>query len=189
MSGSWRLGWIVLCVCALAGCSGGSTSEPAPQAKGPSDPAAQSAYQFFDAVLKGDTQRASNQLTPLAMQRIIERGEQFAPPGEDDTVSFRIGQVVRPYENSALVQCIVTEASADQQPQDTEVYCLLRLVDGRWRVSGIAREVGPDATAMIFNFETGEDTPAPGATPSQTPPHVATRPAPAGNGQAPAATR
>ncbi len=191
MARNWQSGWIVLCACVLAGCSGGSPSEPAPQATGPTDPAAQSAYEFFDAVLKGDTQRASSQLTPLAMERIIERGEQFSPPGDDGTVSFRVGQVVRPNDNEALVQCVLTEAATDagQGPQDTEVYCLLRLVEGQWRVSGIAHTIGPQQTPMILDFETGRHMPVPEQTSGQAAPHMAGRPAPAAGGQAPAATR
>ena len=180
MARSWHVGWTVVCACVVAGCSSGSPSGPAPQATGPSDPAARSAYEFFDAVLKGDTQRASSQLTPLAMQRIIERGEQFSPPGDDGNVSFRVGEVVHPNDTEALVQCVLTEATTDagQGPQDTEVYCLLRLVEGQWRVSGIAHTTGPQQTPMILDFETGSHTPVPQGTPSQTAPHMATRPGP-----------
>ena len=190
MARNWQAGSIVLCACVLAGCSGGSATESAPQAAGPSDPAAQSAYQFFDAVLQGDTQRASSQLTPLAMERIIERGEQFSPPG-DGNVSFRIGQVVRPNESEALVQCVLTELAPQpgQQPQNTEVFCLLRLVQGQWRVSGIAHTTGPQQTPMILDFETGKHVPVPGAAPSQSTPHMATRPAPDSGAQVPPATR
>jgi hypothetical protein len=162
-----RTGWVAVCMFAVAGCGGGSEHAI------PSDPAAQAASEFLDAVLKGDSQRASSWLTPLAVQRIAERGEQFAPPGDDGTVGFRVGQVVRPNQTDALVQCILTESPPNKPPQETEVYCLLRLVDGQWRVAGIAHTSGPNNAAMILDFETGQDVPLP--TPAEQA-HVAARP-------------
>lgn len=184
MGRNWRIGWIALCTWVMVGCSGGSPTPPAAPAA-PSDPAARTAYDFFDAVLKGDTQRASSQLTPLAMQRIIERGEQFAPPGEDGTVAFRVGQVVRPNPTNALVQCVLTEAATEQGQEETEVYCLLRLVEGQWRVSGIAHTAGPTNAPMILDFETGQHLPVP----QQTQPHIAARPSSAPAAETPASSR
>jgi hypothetical protein len=174
MGRDWRSGWIMMCLCAVVGCSGSPTEPAGPMV--PSDPAALSAYEFFDAVLKGDTQRASSRLTPLAMQRIIERGEQFAPPGDDGAVGFRVGQVIRPNPTEALVQCILTEAAADQGQRDTEVICLLRLVEGQWRVSGIAHTSGPKQVPMILDFETGRHMPVPQPGTQQAPSHLAARP-------------
>jgi hypothetical protein len=188
MGCNWQISWVVLCTCVLVGCNSSSRTEPAAPAV-PSDPAARSAYEFFDAVLKGDTERASRQLTPLAIERIAARGEQFAPPGDDGTVSFRIGQVVRPNPSDALVECVLREAGANQRQQDTQVYCLLRLVDGQWRVSGIAHTFGPDHTPMILDFETGQHAAVPPAAAGQGPPHVAARPSPAAGGEIPDSTR
>ena len=89
-----RLNWCLatMLVLAVAGCSNSSSTPTAAQVKVPSDPAAQAAYDFLDAVLKGDTERASHRLTPVALERIAASGKQFAPPGLE-TATFRIGEV------------------------------------------------------------------------------------------------
>lgn len=116
----------------------------------------QAAADFLDAVLKGDSQRASARLTPQAMQRIIASGKQFAPPGLE-TATFRIGQVRSPAEDQALVQCVLTDSSTTDSPHDEEMCCLMRLVDNDWRVSGIAYGTGPDQPWMLSDFETGKN--------------------------------
>src|SRR5215212_6785890 len=101
----------------FSGCSGNSSSnatatastessQPAVQAEVSSNPVAQAASDWLDAVLKGDTQRASARLTPQAMQRIVESGKQFSPPGVD-TEGFRIGEVRTPSQDQAIVQCVL----------------------------------------------------------------------------------
>ena len=83
--------------CGKSSSSGGAaaTSSDVP-AITETDPAsnvmAQAAYDFLDAVLKGDTQRASARLTPQAMQRIVASGKGFAPPGLEGA-TFKIGEV------------------------------------------------------------------------------------------------
>ena len=56
-------------------------SQPAAQTDTASNPIAQAASEWLDAVLKGDTQRASARLTPQAMQQIIESGNGILPAG------------------------------------------------------------------------------------------------------------
>jgi hypothetical protein len=138
-----------------AGCSQSPSGGAATPVDPSKDPVARVAYEFLDAVLKGDTQRAGAQLTPTAMQRIIESGKQFAPPGLENA-SFRIGEVRKPSDSQALVQCLLTAPAADSgQTRQEEMCCLMRLVENNWRVSGIAYASGPKQPLTIMDFETG----------------------------------
>jgi hypothetical protein len=161
----WKL--VALMISLVVGCNSGSAPGPAPTASvstTPADPAARAAYDFLDAVLKGDTQRATKRLTPIAIERINATGKQFSPPGLQ-TASFRIGEVRKPTADQAMVQCILTDASAGGASRSEEIGCLLRLVDNDWRVSGIAYIPGPNQPPMILNFE----NPLQGAVSTQPP--------------------
>ena len=186
----------------LAGCgddapsadSGATTaSSPAANAAPPSDNAVtRAAADFLDAVLKGDTQRASARLTPQAIERIIASGKQFAPPGLE-TATFKIGDVRMPSPSQALVQCVLTDVSADGQARNEELCCLMRLVENDWRVSGIAYGTGPDQPWTLSDFETGRTMPIARQASEQTPAgqqaadNPATRPSPPRTAQEPAA--
>ena len=160
--------------CLLAGCgdsqattagsTNGTTFAATSPATGPApspDAVTKAASDFLDAVLKGDTQRASARLTPQAIERIIASGKQFAPPGLE-TATFEIGQVRMPSANQALVQCVLTDTPADRStPRKEEMCCLLKLVEKDWRVSGIAYGAGPNQPWMLSDFETGNSMPIP----------------------------
>jgi hypothetical protein len=153
----------------LAGCnkqstpdSGATAENDVPQVRETdpaSNPIAKAAYDFLDAVIKGDTQRASSRLTPKAMQRIVESGKQFSPPGLDKA-SFKIGEVIAPSKDQAIVQCILTDAS-EGTPHSEEMCCLLRNVDNDWRISGIAYGTTPDRPWTLSDFETGQNSAIP----------------------------
>jgi hypothetical protein len=147
--------------CCLPGCgkssSNDTASSPAQAAPAPNtDAVARAAADFLDAVLKGDTQRASARLTPQAMQRIIASGKQFAPPGLE-TATFRIGQVRAPSKGQALVQCVLTDNSVSDSPRNEEMCCLMRFVENDWRVSGIAYGTSADQPWTLSDFETGKN--------------------------------
>jgi hypothetical protein len=177
----------------VAGCGKDSVTDSATEQAASTPPAAttglapnteavtQAATDFLDAVLKGDTQRASARLTPRSMERIIESGKQFAPPGLE-TASFRIGQIRMPSANHALVQCILTDTSTPGSPRNEEMCCLLKLVEDDWRVSGIAYGTGGNQPWTLSDFETGKSTaiPRPGAGRSNASQQagVSTRPSP-----------
>jgi hypothetical protein len=118
-----------------------------------SNPMARAAYDFLDAVLKGDTQRAGAMLTPTAMQRIVASGKGFAPPGLD-TATFKIGEVRSPSEDQAIVQCVLTD-TVEGKPHSEEMCCLLRKIEGTWRISGIAYGMGPNMPWTLTDFESG----------------------------------
>jgi hypothetical protein len=156
----------------LAGCSkhdapntGASAENEVPQIKetDPStNPMAKAAYDFLDAVLKGDTQRASARLTPQATQRIVASGKSFSPPGMQ-TASFKIGEVRAPSADQAIVQCVLTDTS-EGTPHSEEMCCLLRKVENDWRISGIAYGTTPDKPWTLTDFESGQNM----AIPRQT---------------------
>jgi hypothetical protein len=168
------LNWILAATVLLpvVGCSSSSSSESGSSSSttattvptASDDSAAKAASDFLDAVIKGDTERASRRLTPLAIERITQSGKQFAPPGLD-TASFRIGETRKPTDTQAIVQCILSDATPDGQQRSEEIACLLRLVEGDWRVSGIAYVPGPNRPPMILSFE----HPQQGAVSSQPP--------------------
>ena len=152
---------MVICLGLIAGCGKSSSNENANSAAGSqtapnTDAVARAASDFLDAVLKGDTQRASARLTPQAMQRIIASGKQFAPPGLE-TASFRIGQVRSPAKGQALVQCVLTDTSTANSPRNEEMCCLMRFVENDWRVSGIAYGTSADQPWTLSDFETGQN--------------------------------
>jgi hypothetical protein len=152
---------MVLCLGLIAGCGQSASNETPGSATGSqtapnTDAVVRAATDFLDAVLKGDTQRASARLTPQAMQRIIASGKQFAPPGLE-TASFRIGQVRTPAKGQALVQCVLTDASAVNSPRNEEMCCLMRFVENDWRVSGIAYGTSADQPWTLSDFETGQN--------------------------------
>lgn len=154
----------------LSGCSKGDSAANTTKAEVPviketdpnSNPMARAAYDFLDAVLKGDTQRASAKLTPTAMQRIVASGKGFAPPGLE-TATFKIGEVRAPSDDQAIVQCVLTD-TVEGQPHSEEMCCLLRKVENDWRISGIAYGTGPNMPWTLTDFESGNNMSIPRQT-------------------------
>lgn len=170
MAGITRVGFVtVFSLAIFAGCnrdtssSNGAAASDSGRTAGQADASTQAitaaTTDWLDAVLKGDTQRASARLSPQAMQRIIASGKQFAPPGLE-TATFKIGEVRAPSPDQAIVQCVLTDTSAGP-PHSEEMCCLLRRVDNDWRVSGIAYGTAPDQPWTLTDFETGRNTPIP----------------------------
>jgi hypothetical protein len=157
---------IVLGVFVASGCnqepsSSGPRSPKAAARDASTDAIAKAAADFLDAVLQGDSQRISLRLTPQAMQRIVETGEQFNPPGLDKA-TYRIGEIRTPSRTQAVVRCELNVTSATGATESDEMCCLMRLVDNDWRVCGVAsskRE--PGQAGMLLDFETGKATPIP----------------------------
>jgi hypothetical protein len=173
-----RLGIVIVLVTGLAvGCSkpsdpanattsntsktaGPANAVPAIKETDPnSNPVARAAYDFLDAMVKGDSQRASNRLTPQAMQRIIASGNQLAPPGME-SATFKIGAIVDLSPGQAVAQCVITDTSQGT-PHSEEMCCVLRQVDNDWRVFGIAYGTTADKPWVLSNFETGQTIPIP----------------------------
>lgn len=171
---------VMIGLATLVGCGGGDA--PAPQAatqqpvalapqQRPAEPIAAAAYDFISAVVQGETQRATSLLTPQAVQQFAAAGKQFAFPGMG-SATFQIGQTRKASETQAAVQCLLTDSAAGGQE---EMACLMRMVEGSWKVSGIAFEISPNQT-QVLNFEQPEaPRTAPAASPA-TNPQFATQP-------------
>ena len=120
----------------------------------PSDPIALVVYNFLNAVRQGDTAAASGHLTPLALQRTIEMDFVFAPPGSP-TARFEVGAAEMIEQDKAVVDSVWTDLDADGKPQSEPTLWALRLTDGKWRISGMAAEVGTPQP-MVIDFENPE---------------------------------
>ena len=84
---------------------------------------AKAAYDFLDAVLKGDTRSGPAHLTPAAMQRIVASGKQFSPPGLE-TATFKIGEVRCAFATWPSCNVCLTDTS-EGTPHSEEMCCLL----------------------------------------------------------------
>lgn len=142
---------------------------------------AKATYDFLDAVLKGDTQRASARLTPQAMQRIVQSGKGFSPPGLE-TATFKVGEIRTPTQDQAIAQCVLTDTS-EGNTHSEEMCCLLRKVDNDWRVSGIAYGTTPDKPWTLSDFESGQNMAIP--RPGQPVGGMANNPNPGSGSQQP----
>lgn len=170
---------------AVIGCGGGSSQAPvakkaaakdsaAPATEAtPQDPIASVAREFLEAVVEGDTPRATSLLTPDAIAQFAASQQGFASP-EIGAPDFRVGQVRQVADDKAAVQCHLSDGEGE-----AEMCCLLRRVAGEWRVSGVAYETAAGQPPVILNFEAPEPMPQP----SQATKQFAQQPA----AQAPAA--
>lgn len=149
--------------CCTVGCGGGETPAPGPNdtsttnndsaaTSRPSHPAGQAADKFMAAVVEGNIETATNLLTPRAIEQFAAQGKRFAPPGLG-TATYRIGQVETPTPDQALVQCILIDKNATEGTAQEEICCMMRQVNGQWRVSGIAYDTGTSPEPVILSFE------------------------------------
>jgi hypothetical protein len=136
--------------------SGGQGSTTTAAAGASSDRAARVVNQFLEAVRLGHTDNASHLLTPLALKRTSELELSFSPPGSD-TARFAVGEVELVDQSRAIVRSIWTDLDADGRPSDEHITWALKLNDGRWRVSGMAAEIGPGQPPVVIDFENPQD--------------------------------
>ena len=151
------------------GCSGDGAASDAPGEKAPAanapsqiDPAVLAANGFLSALIRGDTEAATQHLTPQAIQQFATSGQRFVALGLE-TAQFRLGEMRKVSESQALVQCMLTEKSTEGAPHEEEMCCVVRLVDGQWRVSGIVVDAPDGGAPRVLNFEQPEQ-------PAQAPP-------------------
>jgi hypothetical protein len=149
----------------LAGCGGSETpaanatakavtpaAAPGTSGQVPSDPIAQVAYEFFDAVRQGRTVEANQRLTPLALERITAHNMNIAPPGSP-TASFQVKGVTQRENDHAVVGVTWSDVDADGKPYNESIFCELKICDGQWRICGMAQDLGPNTTPMLMDFE------------------------------------
>lgn len=151
-------GLVLIAVTALGcGSADSTTAPPVAKAKtstspAPSDPIAQVAYQFFDAVLTSNRDAARQQLTPLAVRRMNELGLDFLLPLSESS-KFSIGTTEVIDEHMAAVDSIVTEVDASGQTIREKITVVLRMDQGRWGVMGVVTGMGANEQLDGFNFE------------------------------------
>jgi hypothetical protein len=155
--------WFVLLLTVSLATLGCGTSEPTPTeattaavgataATAPSDPVGRVAYEFLDAVRRGDTAAASARLTPLALKRTSELDLNFSPPGSP-TATFQVGEVEIIEADKAVVESVWTDRDADGKPNEESIIWALRLTEGQWRISGMAAELGEGQPSVVIDFE------------------------------------
>ena len=164
------------------------SSEGAP----PSDPIALVAYEFLDAVRRGDTSTASSRLTPLALQKTNELDLDFSPPGSP-TASFQIGEVEIVAADKAVVDSTWSDRDADGKVNSEQIIWALRMSEGKWRISGMAAELSGDRPSVVIDFENPEtlvqQPQAPPAPSGENAPPIAKAAEPAGTLQADRSTQ
>lgn len=164
---SFALMIAVAVVCGV-GCSKEETAPNGPTASQPAsvssqnDPAVLAAQGFLAALIKGDTQSATQHLTPQAIQQFEASEQRFVALGPD-TMKFRMGEMRKVSDSQTLVQCMLADITKDGVQQEQEMCCVMKLVDGQWRVSGIVVDAPNGAAPLVLNFELPEQPP-------QTPP-------------------
>jgi hypothetical protein len=167
MDGITRTGFATLLgIGLISGCGQDAADGPAPAAATvigeianttATGDIARAATDFMDAIIQGDSQRASGLLTPQAIERIIATKTQFNPSGLQ-SATFRIGEVRTPSPDQAIVQFLLTDKSVEGKAESEEGCCLMKRVENSWRVSGIAYGRGPTQPWLLSDFETGQTT-------------------------------
>jgi hypothetical protein len=154
----WNRSVVVLILIAVAGCNSSSSTTPSGAASAPttpSDPAARTAHEFLEAVVKGDTARASQLLTPLAVERITASGKTLKLLGLEN-YAFRVEGVGHPTPDQAYVHCFGKDRSASAAAAEEEYYWMLRLVDNQWRIWAISYTPAENQPQVIFSLENPE---------------------------------
>jgi len=147
------LTFLVTVLSVIVGCSGADSSADGSAGRNvPNEPIARVVHDFWEAVRTGDVQAATDLLTPLAIKCISDNDYAFAPPASN-TARFQVGRSEQIERDKAIVESIWTDVDADGQPQDEKITLALRLVGGKWRISGMAADLGPNQPPMVMNLE------------------------------------
>lgn len=156
-----RLVYVLILSASVVGCGGDAEPEQsaavatraAPAAaEGPQQQIQQTVTKFLEAVRQGDTNLASAQLTPLALERIRAHNMTISPPASE-TARFSVGEVELIDADKAIVASVWTDLDVDGQWYDQNTTWALRRGDQQWRISGMAEELGPDQPPLVIDFE------------------------------------
>ena len=168
----------LLAVSLLVGCGDSGSSEPVAQSGGtsatstaaanstlPSDPAERVVFEFLDALRKGKTDVANSNLTPMAL-KLLQKNDSCIVMPASDTAQFRVGKVEQHDSERATVDAVWSDLDVDGNRVDEVMLWALRLVEGRWRVSGMVADPNSE-NPVICDFENPAEYGQP--TGSQTP--------------------
>jgi len=145
----WILVGVVLHT--IAGCGQSGSSADAPVTSQNSLVAVtQVVEEFWDTIRKGQDSFAL--LTPAAQKCIDDNGFQFSPSASENA-RYQIGAAELIEADKAIVESVWTDIDGDGQPHDNNITVALKRVDGQWRVSGMAADLGPDQPPFVMNLE------------------------------------
>jgi hypothetical protein len=133
-----------VCLTISVGC--GSTDPTSPQA------AKEVITEFLEGLRTADSDVTSRMLTPLALERTTKYQLEFAPPGSA-TASYTVGNVQKFGPDEAVVESVWSDLDADGKRAADNISWALKLVDGQWRVCGMAADQGPNLDPIVFDFE------------------------------------
>lgn len=147
---------LALVVTGITGCGKSTPPENAPAsqaqpAAAAKHPAGQAAHDFMNYVVQGDVDSATGMLTPRAIAQFESQEIGFVNPGLG-AAKFEIGRVEQPAADRAMVQCLLQGVNGENSTAEEEVCWLMRQVDNRWLISGIAYDAG-GADPIILDFE------------------------------------
>ena len=158
---------VAVSLVSVVGCSGSDVSEGGAVASGSSTTAtgasqavaassgstpAKTVQTFLEAVRTGNANVATSCLTPLALEQIDKNGMDVTPPASE-TSKFTVGEVDIFEADKAFVDSVWIELDADGQPFNESLTWGLRLIDGQWRISGMAAGMGPNQQLEVIDFE------------------------------------
>jgi hypothetical protein len=133
-----------VCLTISVGC--GSTDPTSLQA------AKEVTTEFLEGLRTANSEVINRLLTPLAQEKITEYDLGFAPPGSE-TANYTIGGVQQFGPGEAGVETVWSDLDADGKRASENMTWALKLVDGQWRVCGMAAEQGPNMQPIVFDFE------------------------------------
>jgi hypothetical protein len=108
--------------------------------------------EFLEGLRTADSETINRLLTPLAQEKIAECEMIFAPPGSD-TASYTIERIQEFRPEEVAVETIWSDLDADGKRASDKMTWALKLVDGQWRVYGMAVDEGPNKKEIVFDFE------------------------------------
>ncbi len=149
---------MVMAVCTIVGCGGGSSETPtttetksASNEKTGPDVAV---FEFLKAVQTGDDKKASEMLTQKAREKTTEMEMVVAPPGSD-TASFEVGEVQLLEDRGAYVSSTWTDVGDDGQPHSDQIVWVVRNEPEGWRIAGMVTKLFD--SKLVLNFEDPQD--------------------------------
>lgn len=169
---------LVLATSSLVGCGDSASPEPVAQSGGssatnaaspksalPTDPAERVVYEFLDALAKGKTDLANSNLTPIALE-LLQKNDSCIVMPASDTARFRVGKVEQHDSQRATVDAVWSDLDVDGNRVDEVMLWALRLIEGKWRVSGMVADPNSE-NPVICDFENPTEYGQPAG--SQTP--------------------
>jgi hypothetical protein len=108
--------------------------------------------EFLEGLRTADSDVIDRLLTPLAQEKITEYDLGFAPPGSE-TASYTVGNIQKFGPGEVGVETVWSDLDADGKRASDNMTWALKLVDGQWRVCGMAAEQGPNKQPIVFDFE------------------------------------